>query len=137
MSRLFAACAVSILSLFATASQAAELVMIEEPGCPWCIKWEKDLGAIYPKTPEGKFAPMRKVQLHDVRSSDADTLGFSLVQPVVYTPTFLLIDNGAEVARLQGYPGEDFFWGLLEKMLIDQTSYERPASAATTDTAVN
>ena len=27
-----------------------------------------------------------------------------------------LIENGKEVGRLEGYPGEDFFWGLLTVM---------------------
>ena len=29
----------------------------------------------------------------------------------------------AEVARIEGYPGEDFFWGLLEMMLKAKTGY--------------
>jgi hypothetical protein len=28
-----------------------------------------------------------------------------------------VIDNGVEVARLRGYPGDNFFWPLLEEML--------------------
>ncbi|WP_371168855.1 thioredoxin family protein [Aliiroseovarius sp. 2305UL8-7] len=135
--RLLAAITALTISLFATPLAAAELVMVEEPGCPWCLKWDQELGAIYPKTPEGKFAPMRKVQLHDVRAGDAGALGFSVKHPVVYTPTFLLIEDGAEVARLQGYPGEDFFWGLLERMLIEETSYERPTATTLPETAVN
>lgn len=36
-----------------------------------------------------------------------------------YTPTFVLIDGGREVGRIEGYPGEAFFWGLLEKLARD------------------
>ncbi|MCI2393614.1 hypothetical protein [Aliiroseovarius sediminis] len=106
---------------------AAELVMVEEPGCPWCAKWELELGAIYPKTSEGQYAPLRKMQLRDIRQNDDPAvLGFELARPVTFTPTFLLIKDGAEVSRLQGYPGEDFFWGLLEKMLVEHTDYTAP-----------
>jgi hypothetical protein len=27
--------------------------------------------------------------------------------------------DGTEAARLEGYPGEDFFWGLLTQMIND------------------
>jgi hypothetical protein len=54
-----------------SAVQAADLIMVEEPGCVWCAQWERDLGAIYPKTPEGKFAPLQHVQIRDTRK---DTL---------------------------------------------------------------
>ena len=39
------------------------------------------------------------------------------LKPVIYTPTFVLIDNGKEIGRIIGYPGEDFFWGLLNEMV--------------------
>ncbi|MCK8463651.1 thioredoxin fold domain-containing protein [Aliiroseovarius sp. S1339] len=136
MSRIRTALATFLLGLFAVSASATELVMVEEPGCPWCAKWERELGAIYPKTPEGQFAPLRKVQLHDVRrNSDPAELGFALDHPVTFTPTFLLIEDGAEVARLQGYPGEDFFWSLLEKMLIEKTSYQTPTTTDITKPA--
>lgn len=112
---------------FGFAAQAAELIMVEEPGCAWCAKWESELGEIYPKTSEGKYAPLRKVKLHDLKRSDGpDTLGVMPATPVVFTPTFLLIEDGKELARLQGYPGEDFFWGLLEQMLLENTDYVTP-----------
>ena len=37
----------------------------------------------------------------------------------VFTPTFVLVREGRELARIEGYPGEDFFWGLLAAMLRD------------------
>jgi hypothetical protein len=33
------------------------------------------------------------------------------------TPTFVLVHEGEEVGRLRGYPGDEFFWGLLGGML--------------------
>lgn len=128
MSRLRAVLTAMLLGFFAPPALAAELVMVEEPGCPWCAKWERELGAIYPKTPEGQFAPLRKVQLHDLRKTDGPaSLGIVLDRPVMFTPTFLLIEDGKELARIQGYPGEDFFWGLLDRMLSEKTTY--PAAA--------
>ena len=97
---------------------AAELVMVEEQGCAYCIAWKRDIGPIYPKTPEGAFAPLRMIDIDDGTPAD-----LTFARKVVYTPTFILIENSAEVARIEGYPGEDFFWGLLEMMLKAKTGY--------------
>ena len=35
----------------------------------------------------------------------------------VFTPTFILLQNGVEVDRIEGYASEDFFWGLLGQAL--------------------
>ncbi len=96
-------------------SAAAEnlLLMAEEKGCYWCAKWNEEIGPIYPKTAEGRSAPLLRYDLH------SETPKVTLSKPVHFTPTFLLISNGIEVGRIEGYPGEDFFWGLLS-MLFDQ-----------------
>jgi hypothetical protein len=35
----------------------------------------------------------------------------------VFTPTFVLVEDGTEAGRIEGYPGEDFFWPLLAKLI--------------------
>ena len=39
--------------------------------------------------------------------------GVTLVSTVVYTPTFVVVDNGREIGRITGYINDDAFWGLL------------------------
>ena len=87
------------------------LLMAEEPGCYWCGKWNAEIGPIYPKTAEGGSAPLRR---YDLRR-DSPPVAFE--RKVRFTPTFILVQDGKEVARIEGYPGEDFFWGLLAAML--------------------
>ncbi|MDH5797028.1 MAG: hypothetical protein OEZ19_00570 [Paracoccaceae bacterium] len=94
---------------------ALELVMVEQDGCFWCARWDRDVADIYPKTAEGQSAPLRRMDLHDDIPAD-----LSFAAPLTFTPTFVLVDDGREVARIEGYPGEDFFWGLLARMLQDQ-----------------
>lgn len=84
------------------------LLMVEQDGCAYCRMWNADLGPIYPKTPEGKLAPLEHVQLR----SDWDS-GLEIGPRPVFTPTFILLEGTREVGRIEGYPGEDFFWGLL------------------------
>jgi hypothetical protein len=43
--------------------------------------------------------------------------GVVLKAPVTMAPTFVLVDNGREVGRIVGYPGADFFYGLLGELL--------------------
>lgn len=104
------------LSLSSAFSAAAEpvLVMLEEKGCVWCAQWNDEIAPIYPKTTEGKAAPLRRLDIHAARPDD---LTFS--QSLNFTPTFVLMVDGQEVSRIERYPGEDFFWGLLAQMLSD------------------
>ena len=106
---------ISVATLIAPVphAQAAELVMFESEICEWCDAWHAEIGPIYPKTDEGKRAPLRTVDIHDARPADlAD------IEGVRFTPTFVLLDDqGHEVGRVNGYPGEEFFWGLLGELM--------------------
>src|SRR5437868_2669761 len=97
----------------AAPAAAAELVMFRRAGCPYCAAWDRAIGPVYPKTDIGKRLPLRQVDLD--RSADGKV---ALASPVRFTPTFVLVESGRELGRLEGYPGEDFFWGLLERLLL-------------------
>ncbi len=90
------------------------LLMAEEDGCMWCARWDSEISEIYPKTPEGQAAPLKRIDIHKVIPD-----GIALDRPLYYTPTFVLLENGEEVGRIEGYPGEDFFWGVLGVLLRD------------------
>jgi hypothetical protein len=96
---------------FAVQAQAAELLLYRRLGCPWCRAFDETIGPVYPKTDLGRRLPLRHVDL-----DRGAPLAAALVKPVFFTPTFVLVDGGREVGRIEGYPGEDFFWGLLEKL---------------------
>ncbi len=97
-----------VLGIAAASAGAAELVMFEAAGCSWCEAWDRDVGTVYPKTDEARLAPLRRVDIDAPRPPD-----LAGIRGVVYTPTFVLIDDGMEVGRILGYPGEAHFWGLL------------------------
>ncbi|MFT5065307.1 MAG: hypothetical protein ACJAXK_003136 [Yoonia sp.] len=94
------------------ASSEVTLLMAEEPGCVWCARWNAEIGPIYPKTGEGQAAPLRRMDITQPMPTDID-----LARPTTFTPTFILLIDGVEQNRLEGYPGEDFFWGVLATML--------------------
>ncbi|SHE75174.1 hypothetical protein SAMN05444279_107112 [Ruegeria intermedia] len=91
----------------------AYLLMAEEPGCHWCAKWNDEIAPIYPKSAEGQAVPLRR---YDLRADAPDVV---FARRVHFTPTFILVEDGREVGRIEGYPGQDFFWGLLGMMLDD------------------
>jgi hypothetical protein len=104
--------AAAALAVTALPARAAELVMFETAYCPWCATFHHEIGAIYPKTEEGKRAPLRRV---DIDKPIPPDLAFIARERL--TPLFVLIDRGREVGRIRGYPGEDHFWGLLGVLL--------------------
>lgn len=105
--------ALGLSSAFSAAADTV-LVMVEEKGCVWCARWNQEIAQIYPKTTEGRAAPLRRMDMQAVRPDD---LTFS--RSLNFTPTFVLMVDRIEVSRIEGYPGEDFFWGLLGQMLSD------------------
>jgi len=110
--------ALSLAALTVLPAWAVELVMVEQPGCVYCQRWNEEIAPAYPKTAEGAFAPLRRVDISDV-SDAVDT-----ARAVVFTPTFLVVEEGAELGRLEGYPGPEFFWPLLDRLLTDKTDYK-------------
>ena len=87
---------------------SAELVMFESDSCEWCEAWHDEIGVVYHKTQEARIAPLRRVSTEDPVPED-----LAHIRGIHYTPTFVLMEDGREVGRILGYPGEDFFWGLL------------------------
>lgn len=97
------------------------LVMVEEPGCPHCARWHREIGPAYPTSAEGRFAPLERVAIGSVEARRLGGISFS--------PTFVVVRDRREIGRIVGYPGPDFFWPLLEEVLV-KAGY-RPARAAT------
>ena len=95
-----------------SSGQAAELIMFRQVLCEWCTVWDDEVGIVYDKTHDGQQAPIRQVDIHEERPADLKG-----IRPVIFTPTFVLVENDIELGRIQGYPGESFFWGLLSQML--------------------
>lgn len=125
-----------IIALLATAASASaattgngrgaqtELIMIEEAGCHWCERWDEEIGVVYHKTDEAQIAPLRRVDMHGSLPSD-----LTYLRKGSFTPTFVLVSQGREVGRIRGYPGEDFFWPMLHKLME-----KLPTSANGSDT---
>ncbi len=97
----------------AAQAQDLRLLMVEQAGCYYCRVFNRDIAPVYEKSTEGQAAPLVHMQLRG-ELPEGVTLD---TQPFV-TPTFILIGpDGAEIERLTGFPGEDFFWPYVSDMI--------------------
>ena len=92
---------------------AARLIMVTSEHCPYCQAWERDVGAVYDKSPYAAKLPLSRVEIGSEMPESV-----AIKKPIVGTPTFLIILNGQEVDRQRGYvDAEMFFWWLSEHMV--------------------
>lgn len=105
---------------------ALELVYVHDPACVYCRQWDRVIGPAYPNSEEAKRAPLRRVLLSEIPAE-----GLRLRSAIRYTPTFVLVDGVVEIGRIEGYPGEEFFWLRLEQLLEQAEPPTSPAAPPT------
>lgn len=94
------------------AGDKLQLVMFDRVGCPWCAKWDAEVGDVYHKTWEGERAPLRRLNMHPPYPSD-----LSFITNIIYSPTFVLVRGRKEIGRIVGYPGEAHFYVQLSQLI--------------------
>ena len=102
-----------LLVFFERSAETAELIIFESETCEWCEVWDEEIGISYNKTREGSIAPLRRVDIDGDLPADLEHL-----EGLFYTPTFIVLDNGQELGRIVGYPGEVFFWHFLNEIIV-------------------
>jgi len=113
-------------------AQAAELIYFNSPACSVCEQWDEEVGVLYSKTAEAQVLPLRTHNIHDDKPAE-----LAFIKGVVFTPTFVMIENGQEVGRIVGYVKDYFFWeqmsGLVKKVQavksVQTTACMTPAKA--------
>ena len=96
------------------AAQGAEtyLVMVHEDNCPWCEAFEDEVGKFYHKTPESEKLPLKRIDYQEKMPSHWQVNGAAL-----FTPTFIILHEGVEKGRIEGYPGRELFWWRLSEFM--------------------
>lgn len=112
MKSLSAIAACCLSGLFMLPASAAQMLMLEQPGCAWCARFDAEIAPAWAKTKEGQAAPLRRVDITKAWPEDID-----FVARERFTPTFVLIDEGKEIGRIRGYPGDEFFWYLAAELI--------------------
>jgi thioredoxin-related protein len=114
-----------ILSRPVSAAATHSLIMVEDDGCVYCVRWHKEVGDAYANSAEGRFAPLDRRRIKD---SD-----IAFLRNLRYTPTFVLVRGDEEIGRITGYPGADFFWQLLAELMAKAGFKDTPAAAPVDD----
>jgi thioredoxin-related protein len=110
--------AFAFLALAATGSvaqQRLELIYVDKSGCPWCHRFETETMGPYQMSELGREAPLRR---HSLDNGQPSLPG--LDEPVRFTPTFILLKDGRETARIVGYRDNATFFGLIERHMAGQ-----------------
>jgi thioredoxin-related protein len=102
-------------AMTALAQQRLELIYVERSGCPWCHRFEQESLGPYQASEFGRDAPLRRFSLDNGQPKLA-----GLSEPVRFTPTFILLRDGRETARIVGYRDNATFFGLIERHVADQ-----------------
>lgn len=94
------------------APTGTELIAFEAPGCRYCPLFRRDVAPSYAATRAGKSAPLRFVDVNDSAAS-----ALKLARPITMVPTVVLIRDGVEIGRIDGYVGRESMHRLLNAVL--------------------
>jgi hypothetical protein len=110
--RLVVALSLALTVLPAPAVSAAELVFVEVMGCTYCIRFNRQMAQKYQVSDTGKAVPLRRVNLRKRWPADLNQ-----VDRPPYTPVFILVEDGREVGRFNGYTNPQRFNRDLRRLL--------------------
>jgi hypothetical protein len=96
------------------ATPTHRLLMIEDAGCIYCVRWHAEVGPAYSNSAEGRYAPLERRRIRDPE--------IAFLRNVRYTPTFVLLRGDQEIGRIEGYSG-NLFWDQLA-VLMAKTPFD-------------
>jgi hypothetical protein len=106
--------AIPAMALPARAGDGLRLLFVDKAGCPWCLRFERESLAGYLASDLARAAPLERASLDAGQPASA-----MLKEPVRFTPTFVLLRDDREIARIVGYQDNALFFGMVEKLIAD------------------
>src|SRR5262245_4583866 len=100
------------LATLQSSSLAAQLVMVDYPGCSWCFRFNATVASKYSSTTLGRVAPIRRINILHKWPSDLKN-----IRRAYGAPTFILLSNGSEVGRFGGFSSPQVFWQKLGSLV--------------------
>ncbi|TXB70096.1 SoxS protein [Paracoccus aurantiacus] len=89
-----------------------QLLVAYDRGCGEYSRWQQEVGATYPASAEGRTAPLLPVAIDGAWPD-----GLALASRPRLSPTFVLLRDGFELGRIEGYRGANEFRAALDQML--------------------
>lgn len=112
MIRILAVLALTALTALPAAADPLRLLMVEKEGCVYCAAWDRNIGPGYAASDAGRAAPLMRVDIYGPYPD-----GLALARRPFVTPTFILLDGGSEVGRLEGHMTAQQFYPALSALL--------------------
>lgn len=95
-----------------TSSSRMELLVFERADCSWCEAFRREISPRYSKSTAASDAPLRFVDI-----DKADLTQLRLRSRLTVLPTAVLMKDGTEVDRIQGYTGPEIFFSLMPVLM--------------------
>jgi len=103
---------IALAAIYVPIASAAELIYVEWKDCGYCKIFNRQMAGAYASSAIGKKIPLRRVDI--LRRWPAD---LKRVSRPTYTPVFILVENGSEVGRFDGYTSPQGFVRNLRRLL--------------------
>jgi hypothetical protein len=107
---ILAALVVAVLTTCPSA--AVELLVFQQPGCPHCAAFDREIWPTYESTTRAIAVRARRFDLSKPIPAD---ITFVKVERMV--PNFVLVDGRREIGRFRGYANPDQFWRLFAELV--------------------
>lgn len=105
------------LPVIPTTPAVLEVVAVEAPGCSYCNLFRRDIAPAYAASAAAKTAKLRFLDLND---KAIDAIRFA--QPISLVPTVVVVKDGVEIARINGYVAPHSFYALIKSVLNEQAN---------------
>lgn len=96
------------------------LLAAHDASCGDFARWQSEVGPSYAATAEGRVAPLLSVNMQGPWPD-----GLALDSRPRQTPTFILIRDGQEIGRIEGYGEKERFFSQLSDLLRKDGSLTR------------
>jgi hypothetical protein len=101
-----------VATTFPGTVEAAELVYVADRACAPCQLFDRQVRPLYAKTTEAALAPLRTLPY-----AGSWPARYAFIARPSVAPTFVLVDDGRELGRFEGYAGDELFWMRLTVLL--------------------
>lgn len=92
-----------------TSAPRTEVIVFEIGGCKYCSAFRDNLAARYLASTTNQAAPMRFVDVGRL-----DPQSFHLRSDINTVPTIVLMQDGREIDRVEGYPLPEMLFGMVK-----------------------
>lgn len=108
-----------LLFCLTSSAYAAEMIMFSMKSCGYCRAFLKEVAPTYADTEHAKILPLRIISMDRKTAPKWFDKAYDekRIDPIVGTPTFVIFNDGTEVARLIGYTNKDEFYEDIGKFI--------------------